>query len=160
MPSDPQRPVERGDLQVARSAGAAGIAYAGCDHTHSERPLAPVADDDDEPLPLAGIQAGHVSGELEAGRCAAVACSKRAERRRRREEGCGDRDRDNRAGTRPHTTTVALFGLSGPRQFVPAAGVTVYCHEPDGTPVSTQVSTVSVPEQPLVAPMPTPVVTL
>src|SRR5262249_38145313 len=45
-----------------------------------------------------------------------------------------------------HRVTVALLGLSGPRQLA-VAGVTVYCHEPAGTLFSVHVSAVIVPVQ-------------
>ena len=153
--------MERCDPQVPGLAGATGIANARRDRAHAERLASSVADDDDEPLALARIQAGDVAGELEAGRVAAVASSERTEGRRRSEERAGRQEQGHECRrAQLHTTTTALLGLSGPRQFVPAAGVTVYCHEPDTTPVSVQVSTVSVPEQPFVAPTPTPVATL
>ena len=44
------------------------------------------------------------------------------------------------------TFSAALFPLSTPRQF-PAAGVSVYCQLPDGTLVSVQVRTETMPEQ-------------
>ena len=153
--------MKRRDRQVPGFARAAGITYACRDHAHADRPAASVADDDDEPLALTWIQARDVAGELEAGRVAAVVRTERAEGSRRSEEGAGRQEQGYECRrAQLQTTTTALLGLSGPRQFVPAAGVTVYCHEPATTPVSVQVSTVSVPEQPFAAPKPTPVATL
>lgn len=161
VPGDPESSAERCDPQVPGLAGAACITDARRDRAHAERLASSVADDDDEPLALTRIQARDVAEELEAGRAAAVACSERTEGRRRSKEGAGRQEQGYECGrAQLHTTTTALLGLSGPRQFVPAAGVTVYCHEPDTTPVSVHVSTVSVPEHPLVAPTPTPVATL
>lgn len=161
VPGDPQSSVEGRDPQVPGLAGAARITDTRCDHADADRPVSSVADDDDEPFALARIQARDVPGELEAGRAAAVACSERTEGRRRSEERAGRQEQGYECGrTQLHTTTTALLGLSGPRQFVPAAGVTVYCQEPATTPVSTQVSTASVPEQPFAAITPMPVVTL
>lgn len=158
---DPQRPVKRRDPQVPGFAGATGITDARRHDAHADRPCSSVADDDDEPLALTRIQARDVAGEPEAGRVAAVIRSERAEGRRRSEERSGREEQGDECGrTELHTTTTALLGPSGPRQFVPAAGVTVYCHEPDTTPVSVQVSTVSVPEHPFAAATPTPVATL
>lgn len=153
--------MERRDPQVPSLAGATGITDVRRDRAHADRPCSPVANDDDEPLALTRVQPRDVAGELEAGRTAAVVRSHRGESRRRSEEGPGRQKQGHeRRRTQLHTTTTALLGLSGPRQFVPAAGVTVYCHEPATTPVSVQVSTVSVPEHPFVAPTPTPVATL
>lgn len=50
----------------------------------------------------------------------------------------------------PGTVTAADFVLSPPRQ-APAAGVTVYCHDPAATPVSTQLVPETVPPQPFAA---------
>lgn len=58
------------------------------------------------------------------------------------------------------TVTAVLFALSGPRQFVPAAGVIVYFQVPAGTPLSVQVSALIVPEQALPMLWTTPVVAL
>jgi hypothetical protein len=43
--------------------------------------------------------------------------------------------------------TVPLKGLSAPRQLVPLTGVIVYCHDPGGTNVSSQLSPATVPAQ-------------
>ena len=43
------------------------------------------------------------------------------------------------------TVTVALFALSSPCQFVASTGVTVYFHDPFGTPLSTQEVVAMVP---------------
>ena len=43
------------------------------------------------------------------------------------------------------TTTVALFALSAPCQFVANTGVTAYFHDPFGTPLSTHEVVAMVP---------------
>jgi hypothetical protein len=44
--------------------------------------------------------------------------------------------------------TEVLRRLSGPRQLTARTGVTVYSHDPVGTPLSVQVTSATVPAQP------------
>lgn len=116
-----------------------------------------VVHDDDEGPPSTGIEAADMSAQDEATSACAMRCECTGSGGRRNH--CSDENREHRqCQARVHqTATAVLFALSGPRQFVPAAGVIVYCQLPAGTPFSTQVRALIVPEQALPMVWTTPV---
>ena len=144
-----QRATVLRDPYVSRPTPALSVVHARPDRPKTERSGGAVVHDDSEPLSGPGVQAADMSAEGEALLRRLALRAERAER-----AGPGQRsrcDHDDRECRRapseaPHTTTVRLLTLSGPRQFA-VAGVIVYCQEPAGTPLSMQVSALIVPVQ-------------
>ena len=151
MPSEAEAALESRDAQVPAAALRAGVADPRADRPNQERSAQAVVHGDGEPARRTGDETANVPFEGEAAPGMHGMRPDGAERgngtERRRDT---ERDREPSEAALPHTTITALLALSGPRQLL-VAGVTLYCHEPDGTLFSVQVSAAIVPVQ--LAPM-------
>jgi len=148
MAAESEATPEPRDVQVLADARWARITDPRADRADHEGSAEAIVHRDHQPARSTGDEAANVPRQGEATCGAHGTRLDRTERSHCSERHCyhSNRDRNSAESALPHTTTTALLALSGPRQLL-VAGVTVYCHEPVGTPFSVQVSPVIVPAQ-------------